>query len=353
MKKKYQNGFFIFGIAVLLIMTTQLDFAQVWAGLQRAGYWFLAVIVLWFFLYMFNTAAWYIIIRSQERTQSTGAENGNGNGGTPTKASGNNSENEKVSFWWLYKITVSGFALNYATPGGLMGGEPYRIMSLSPKIGTERASSSVILYAMTHIFSHFWFWLLSIILYVLTQEVSMAMGVMLTAVGAFCITAIWFFIKGYKKGITVRCMSLVSHFPLIRRRAQRFFENHREQLAGIDRQIATLHNQNPRTFVTAVGLELACRVVSALEIFFILLVIMPDANYLQCILILAFTSLFANMLFFLPLQLGGREGGFLMSAKGLAMTASAGIFVALLVRLRELIWTAIGLTLIKFDRNMK
>jgi len=335
MKKKYQNGFFIFGITVLLIMVTQLDFAQVWAGLQRAGYWFVAVIVLWFFLYMFNTSAWYIIINSQEEQSKN-------------RISPDLSSERKVSFWWLYKITISGFALNYATPGGLMGGEPYRIMSLSPKIGTEIASSSVILYAMTHIFSHFWFWMLSILLYIVTQEVNMPMGIMLTSVGAFCTAAIWFFIKGYKKGITVRCMGILSHFPLIKRKAQRFFENHKEQLASIDRQIAALHNQNPRTFVSAVVLELACRVVSALEIYFILLVIMPDANYLQCILILAFTSLFANMLFFLPLQLGGREGGFLMSAKGLAMTASAGIFVAVIVRLRELIWTAIGLLLIKF-----
>lgn len=335
MKKKYQNGFFIFGITVLLIMVTQLDFAQVWAGLQRAGYWFVAVIVLWFFLYMFNTSAWYIIINSQEEQSKN-------------RISPDLSSERKVSFWWLYKITISGFALNYATPGGLMGGEPYRIMSLSPKIGTERASSSVILYAMTHIFSHFWFWMLSILLYIVTQEVNMPMGIMLTSVGAFCTAAIWFFIKGYKKGITVRCMGILSHFPLIKRKAQRFFENHKEQLASIDRQIAALHNQNPRTFVSAVVLELACRVVSALEIYCILLVIMPDANYLQCILILAFTSLFANMLFFLPLQLGGREGGFLMSAKGLAMTASAGIFVAVIVRLRELIWTAIGLLLIKF-----
>lgn len=181
MKKKYQNGFFIFGIAVLLIMTTQLDFAQVWAGLQRAGYWFLAVIALWFFLYMFNTAAWYIIIRSQEQPRITGPENRNGTCGASADAAGDNGNNRRVSYWWLYKITVSGFALNYATPGGLMGGEPYRIMSLSPKIGTERASSSVILYAMTHIFSHFWFWILSIVIYILTQEVNMAMGIMLTA----------------------------------------------------------------------------------------------------------------------------------------------------------------------------
>ena len=325
MKKKYQNIFFIFGIAVLVVMVTQLDFQQVWQGLRHAGYWFVAVLVLWIFLYIFNTSAWYLIINAGGKS--------------------------KVNFWWLYKVTISGFALNYATPGGLMGGEPYRIMELAPKIGTERASSSVILYAMTHIFSHFWFWLVSVALYVATEKVTVFMMLILTAVTLFCVLAIWFFLKGYKKGIATRCMSLLSRFPMVKRWAQGFFENHKEQLSTIDCQIAALHQQNPRAFATAVGLELACRIVSALEIYFILLVIMPSANYLQCILILAFTSLFANMLFFMPLQLGGREGGFLMSAKGLTLSVNAGIFVALIVRVRELIWTAIGLLLIKLDKK--
>ena len=321
----------MFGLAVLALMVTQLDFVQVWSGLSRAGYWFVAVIALWFFLYMFNTASWYVIINNAGDADDKNVK--------------------KVGFWWLYKITVSGFALNYATPGGLMGGEPYRIMSLSPKIGTERASSSVILFAMTHIFSHFWFWFLSVLLYVVVHPVGVVMGAMLSVVTLFTLVAIWFFVKGYKKGIAVSILGLLSRFPLVKRWAQGFFERHREQLANIDSQIASLHNQNPKAFVSAVLLELSCRIVSALEIYFILLVIQPSANYLDSILILAFTSLFANMLFFMPLQLGGREGGFLMSAKGLSLTTSAGIFVALIVRVRELIWTAIGLLLIKFDKK--
>jgi len=327
MKKKYQNAFFIFGLVVLAIMTSQLNFAQVWAGLTHAGYWFLAVIVLWGVLYIFNTATWWIIILSQA------------------------DERPDFSFAWLYKITVSAFALNYATPGGLMGGEPYRIMSLAPKIGTERASASVILFVMTHIYSHFWFWLLSVILYFLTQPITLFMVILLSLVASVCLLAIWFFLKGYKRGITITGMSLLSHFPMVKRWAQPFFERNRDKLASIDHQIAALHNQNRRTFVSAVMLELVCRLLSTLEIFFILLVILPSVNIVQCILIYAFTTLFANMLFFMPLQLGGREGGFLMSTGGLGMSARAGIFVALLVRVRELIWTAIGLLLIKFDRK--
>ncbi len=405
MSKKYQNAFFIFGLAVLVLMVSQLDFDQVRAGLDKTGYWFAAVVVLWAFLYLFNTTAWLVIINNTGKENSTGKDIGCGglngeNGGLKAGSDGSsyghdvvqnveidslndgsedlnngksiirNGENsclngekdnvqtsknsgqdeQKVGFWWLYGITVSGFALNYATPGGLMGGEPYRIMMLSPKIGTERASASVILYVMTHIFSHFWFWLFSCLLYVTIRPVTPFMVVLLLAIASFCLLAIWFFLKGYKKGIAMGCMNVLRRFPMIRKWAIPFIERHRTQLDTIDRQIAALHNQNRRSFVSAVSLEFLCRVTSALEIYFVMLVFMPNASYLDSILILAFTSLFANMLFFMPLQLGGREGGFLMSAKGLALTANIGISVALIVRIRELIWTAIGLMMIKLRK---
>lgn len=329
MKKKYQNLFFLFGIVMLAVMLTQLDYRQVWDGLKSAGYWFFAVVALWAFLYMFNTATWYIIIKS------------------------GSNEPTKINFFWLYKITVSGFALNYTTPCGLMGGEPYRVMSLLPKIGPERASSSVILYAMTHIFSHFLFWILSILIYLLTEPLNFFMGIILTSAGAFCLLGVWFFIKGYRKGMAVRLMNLLKHIPGAKKWARGFVERHKEQLDTIDSQIAALHNQNRKSFVSAVLLELACRFCSAFEIMFILLVLTADVSFAQCVLIFAFTSLFANLLFFIPLQLGGREGGFIMSTAGLALSASAGIFVALIVRIRELIWTAIGLLLINLEKKNK
>ena len=325
MSRKWNNIFFVFGIAALILMTAGIDMDEALKALRSASYRFPVIIVLWALLYIFNTAAWYLIINAGGRSG--------------------------IKFGWLYKVTVSGFALNYATPGGLMGGEPYRVMELTPHIGVERASSSVILYVMTHIFSHFWFWLLSVFICLLTQSVDTLTAWVLAASTAFCVLGLWFFISCYRTGLTSKLINLTRRMPLLKKRISAFAEHNREKIENIDRQTAALHTQSKSRFAAAVLLELACRFCSVAEIYIIMTLMAPDVTYVQCILILAFTSLFANLLFFMPLQIGGREGGFLMSAANLGLGAGAGIFTALIVRLRELAWTGIGLLLMKTERK--
>ena len=109
----------MFGIAAIVVMLCSFDmeYDELLANLRRAGMWLPAVVGLWIIIYLFNTLSWYIIIRDGKK-------------GTP------------IPFWKVYKLTVSGFALNYATPVGLMGGEPYRIMELTPYVGASKATST-------------------------------------------------------------------------------------------------------------------------------------------------------------------------------------------------------------------
>ena len=99
MKNKYRNIFLIFGIVAIVIMlcTFDMEYGELWDNLKRAGMWLPAVIGLWVFIYWLNALAWFIIIRDGKK-------------GSP------------IPFWKVYKLTISGFALNYATPVGLMGG---------------------------------------------------------------------------------------------------------------------------------------------------------------------------------------------------------------------------------------
>lgn len=329
MKEKIRNIFWFFGIfsIVIMLFTFDMDYVELWNNLRKAGIWLLWVIFLWVFIYYINAWAWYVIIRD--------------------------GKSAKVPFWQIYKLTISGYALNYATPAGLMGGEPYRIMELSTYVGTSKATSSVILYAMMHIFSHFWFWLLSAILYIFTKPMNWGMGIMLATVIAFCSLAIYFFMRGYKNGMVVRTLQLLSHLPFIKKWARRFSIEKKEALERVDAQIAELHKQRKSTFYTSLGLELFARITNCLEVFFILNILTTNVSFISCILIMAFTSLFANLFFFSPMQLGAREGGFALATGGLAIPSAFGIYTSLITRVRELIWIIIGVLLMKIGNSVK
>ncbi|GAE21328.1 lysylphosphatidylglycerol synthase transmembrane domain-containing protein [Bacteroides pyogenes] len=327
MKNKYRNLFLAFGVVAVLIMllTFDMDYRELWVNLRQAGVYLPLILFLWLFVYLINTLSWHVII---------------GSGGK-----------SKVPFLRLFKYTVTGFALNYVTPVGLMGGEPYRVMELKPYIGLERATSSVILYVMTHIFSHFCFWISSVLLYVCLYSVGPAMGIVLGTITVFCLLLGLLLLKGYRYGMAVAFTRLGSRIPFLRKKAARFAESHRAQLESIDRQIALLHKQNKRSFYAALLLEYMARVLSCLEIWLILNVLTTDVSFLNCILIAAFSSLLANLLFFLPMQLGGREGGFALAVSGLSLSGAYGVYAALITRIRELFWIVVGLALMKIGNK--
>lgn len=323
MKNSYRNVFLLFGIIAIVVMlcTFDMDYTDLWQNLLRAGRWFPAIVLLWVFIYLLNALSWYCIIRD--------------------------GKDCPVSFWRIYKLTISGFALNYATPMGLMGGEPYRIMELTPYLGASRATSSVILYVMMHIFSHINFWFFSIFLYVALYTVTWEMGILLTLIGFCCLVAIYFFMKGYQHGMAVRTFRLLCHVPFVKHWAAGFVERQRETLERIDSQIAQLHQQRKATFYTAFLLEFLSRIVGCLEVWFILNILTSDVSFAACILIMAFSSLFSNLFFFSPMQLGAREGGLALAVGGLSIPSAFGVYTGLLTRVRELIWIVIGVALMK------
>lgn len=323
MKNRFRNIFLAFGIVAVIIMmfTFDMDYNELWNNVRRAGYYFPLIVLLWVFVYLLNATSWYQIIRDGKKTY--------------------------VPFWRVYKLTISGFALNYVTPVGLMGGEPYRIMELKPFIGLERATSSVILYVMMHISSHFCFWISSVILYVCFYPINIYMGIVLGFITLFCLFFIILFVRGYRSGMAVAFVRTCGKIPFLKKYAVQFAEKYSERLKEIDEQIALLHQKRKRTFYAALSLEFAARVLSCAEIWMILNILTANVSFIDCILIAAFSSLLANLLFFMPMQIGGREGGFALAVGGLSISGAYGVYTALLTRVRELIWIVIGLALMK------
>ena len=356
-QSRIKNIFFFLGIVAVVIMcfTFDVSFVELWNYICQAGYWLIAILALWGVLYMLNAWAWQVIIR--------------GSGPCP------------VSYGHLLKLTVSGFALNYTTPIGLLGGEPYKIMEMTKHVGVQRATSSVVLFAMMHVFAHFCFWTTSIVLYLVLVMMNLlplnvGMGIVLALSAVFCGGGIYLFIKGYKNGMVVKLIHFISKIPGLKNWGRRFEATHHDDLQKIDRQIAELHGQERLTFYKSLLLEYVGRISQSFEIMFMLILFGVDEKlctmydglctmdnspflifnfqfsifnllFLYSFLILSFTSLFANILGFLPLQLGGREGGFALSVAQLGLTSSVGIFISIICRVREIFWAVIGLALMK------
>lgn len=326
MKNKLRNLFFLIGVVAVVIMLWKFEmpYDQVLQNVQRAGIWFPAVLLLWGVIYFMNTCAWQVILNA-------GGQTG------------------RVPFWKVYKYTVTGFSLNYVTPVGLLGGEPYRIMEVSAYVGKERATSSVILHAMMHIFSHFCFWAFSILLYLALYGAQMGWGmaVLLLLIAGFCALGIYFFMKGYRNGLALSVLNFFARLPFCKKKFSGFIERNRAAIERVDEQIAALHAQSRRVFYLSLSLEFFARIVGCLEIMFILFIMTSDVSFWDCILIQAFTSLFANLFFFMPMQMGAREGGFALATGGLAMTKAFGVYTSLIVRLREIFWIVVGIALMK------
>ena len=346
-KQRLNNLFFLLGIVavVVMLLTFDVSFIELWQHLCHAGYWLIPIVGIWIVIYGLNALAWLSIIR--------------GNLGDEEFV--NRKLSSRKFFWRLYRLTITGYALNYATPVGGLGGEPYRIMELSKDIDKQHATSSVILYAMMHFFAHFWFWFLSIFIYlglVLIGDlpINTAIGIVLGIIVVFCLVAFYLFSKGYKNGLVKYVLGVVSRLPGLKRWTLKFWARHSEAIQNIDQQIAALYAQDTKAFYKSLLLEYFSRVVQSSEVMFMLLLFGIDCGggfggltitFLHSILIVSFTTLFANLIGFLPMQLGVQEGGFVLSIAALGLSAALGIFVSIICRVREIIWIIIGIGLMK------
>ncbi len=338
-KQRINNLFFFLGVAVVVVMLVTFDvsFVELWQHLCHAGYWLIPIVGVWIFVYGLNALAWQCVIRA------------------------NSPDSSGISFLRIFRLTITGYALNYATPVGGLGGEPYRIMELSKDIDKQHATSSVILYAMMHFFAHFWLWFTSVFLYLALAAVgdvplTMPVATVLAVIAAFCLLAFYVLSKGYRKGLVIKTIRWTGKIPGLSGWSHRFLERHEEALRNVDKQIAALHQQDKRAFYSSLLLEYASRIVQSLEIMFMLLLFGVDCGggwngllltFFHSILILSFTTLFANILGFLPMQLGVQEGGFVVSIAALGLSAALGIFVSIICRVREIFWIVIGLLLMK------
>ncbi|HZJ80689.1 MAG TPA: lysylphosphatidylglycerol synthase transmembrane domain-containing protein [Dysgonamonadaceae bacterium] len=321
--KKIRDLLFVVGMLVLSWMVYKVGVGNIWENIKDTGWWFFAIVGIWAVVYTFNGLAFHVILRG-------------GNGC------------EDVSLLRKIKLMISGFAINSMTPVGLLGGEPYKVIELKEYVGIDRATSGVLLSTMMHFLAHFIFWMVSVPIFIFVVPV-IPLGIKLVlwgvVIGGLLLTY-WAFTV-FRKGLIRQAIRVAARIPFVKRKVRVYAAQHAERIEVMDSLTSDLFINRKKDFFLALSFEVTARFLSSIEIMFMAIPLGFHLTFFECVIVAAFSSLFANILFFSPMQLGTREGGFGIAFSMLTIPLGVGVYVGLITRIREMFWISIGVILMR------
>lgn len=320
--------FFLLGLGLFAWLVASFGVGAILDRIAASGGGIVAAFLIWFAIYALNAAAWRLAL----------GRNAAGIGAAE-----------------LFMITVSGFVINYITPVVALGGEPYKVGALSGRLGTRDAISSVVLYRMVNILGHMALLLAGILLAFLSAPLSPGLSAGLAASGAVVSLVIFLTLNGASRGLFDRLAKAAAKprpgalFPSVWRRVAKYGD----ELAGMDRVITDVYTNDRRSFVLSVALEFLARALMAVEVYVVFRSLGADVSFPGAVTVYVLYSIVINVLFFIPMNVGAREGGILLGMEGLAADPLTGVSVGIILRVREFAWIAVGLLFILILPRMR
>ena len=82
------------------------------------------------------------------------------------------------------------------------------------------------------------------------------------------------------------------------------------------------------------------------EVYLILYGVGIETTIASALFLYVVYSIIINLLFFIPLNLGAREGGLVLGLEALAISPLLGVYLGVVMRVREFFWILLGLLFI-------
>lgn len=325
MRNKAKVLFFLFGLGAFAFLLWKFGLGQLALYIDKAGWTLVYVIGVWFLIYVLNAFAWKLALGSR----------------------GND-----VSFPRLFTVTVSGFVLNYVTPVVAIGGEPYKVKALGGVMDTSRSLSSVVLYRMVHLLGHMLLLLTGIIGALVSLPLSRVAMIIFGVVGVVILGVIIVTLAGHRGGIFQRLNRFMERVPRLRR-AARALGRYEENLSEMDEVITNAYHHYRGRFYVSIAVEYLSRALMGVEVFLILQGIGIETTMVSSLFLYVVYSIIINIWFFIPLNLGAREGGLVLGLEMLTISPLLGVYLGVVMRVREFFWILLGLLFILLSGSRK
>jgi glycosyltransferase 2 family protein len=250
------------------------------------------------------------------------------------------SQRIKVPFHRLFAYRTVGYSIGYLTPTAHVGGEPIRAYLLQREgVHVNRAFSTVIIDKSIELLANVVFFFLGALLIINSVEIPDNMKLVLLSLSLILILLMGMFIGG----VLGKRSMFVAMFRFLRMNRVKRLQPIEKNLAKVEKQIEAFYKNKPKHFVLTAIIMVSLWSLMFLEYYVALKIIGHDATLIQIFLILTGVGLAYAVP--IPAAMGTLELGQLSAAKVLNLSAATGIALALIIRIRDVTWTIIGLAM--------
>lgn len=243
----------------------------------------------------------------------------------------------------LFGAFLAGYAVSFATPATIVGGEVARGGVLLRDVPTVEVVASITLDRLAYAAADLIVGLCGVAVIVAAAPLSGETRAGVAAAAALVGVGVGTFFWLQRRG---RLAAFLANHAVLRRiigeqRAERFSDGG----AAVDRRLAAFHANEPGAFGAAIALHAAGTAVSALQIAIFLGwlgVAFQGQTVLKVFLVATAIDLFS---FLIPLRLGAQEGARMLGMSIAGLDPALGLLFALVIRLEQIVWAAVGFVL--------
>ena len=316
---KFKFVYLIFGLGLLIFIFNKVDLNSFLYELNKLRFSFIAILFIYFIGFTLDSYSWKLCIE--------------------------NLVNTRLKLYQVFKIRVIGEAFNYIL--FQVGGEPIKAFLLKnnynirykSSIGSLILAKTIILFALIV----FCFFGLLSIFYTNKLGVNFEKASLIGFIFFTTLISLFFLVQRYK-------LTSKLH-KIFKNKLSKKFNNLFKQLKETEHKISEFYKKTKKDFFKIFFLNLFNWFLGAFELYVIFYLLDQKISFIEAIAIETLVQLVRAMLFFIPSNLGTQEGVFVLAVNVLKESTSLGLAVAVIRRLREVIWISIGLML-GFNQNI-
>jgi uncharacterized protein (TIRG00374 family) len=321
--KKTEIISFLLGCAVFAYLVNKFGFDRIVENVEHAGWTLLYITGVWLAVYLLNTLSWKLAL----------GDAGKG-----------------IRYSYLFLVTVSGFVINYITPFLALGGEPYKVKKLAAAVGDHNSLSAVVLFRMVHLLGHMLLLLSGLLLALFFINLPAALIGILILASAVISGIVFLTLLGNRVGLFKPMLGFLGRHKFLAR-PYTWLAQYEHTIEEMDEIVTgTFKNQRSR-FYLSIFSEYLSRVCMGFEVYLILAGFGIIVSPVSALFVFVMYSIMINILFFVPMNVGVREGGIYLGLETIALPPLLSISLGIMMRIREFIWIMIGLVFILFTSD--